>query len=77
MKGSKMNKFKGFITVLLGVSLLALAGCASAEEGGEEMEEMAEEESVVNVETAYPAIRTISQLGSYYTILTLIMTKLE
>jgi len=61
-----MNKIKGLIVVVLGVFLFAFAGCGLAGDGGEEMEEMAEEESVVNVETAYPAIRTISQLGSYY-----------
>ncbi len=50
------------IAVLLGLAVIALAGCGDSADG-DDME--AYEEEVVNVETAYPVIRTISQPGSY------------
>lgn len=49
------------LTVLLGLALIALAGCGDSAD--DDMETY--EEEVVNVETAYPVIRTISQPGSY------------
>ena len=58
-----MKMYKRIPTLLLGISVIALAGC----KGGDDYMDfdMMMEESAINVETAYPVVRTISQSGSY------------
>ncbi len=47
---------------MLGILIITLAGCGDAGDAGDT--ETAEEE-MINVETAYPVVRTIAQPGSY------------
>ena len=66
-----MKKYKGIAAVLLGVSLIILAGCDLPWGGGSsdmdymDMMALMGEDPGINVETAYPVVRTISQSGSY------------
>ncbi len=53
---------KRILAVLLAMSVVAIAGCGDP--GDDEDMEMGEQE-IVNVETAYPVVKTISQSGSY------------
>ena len=61
-----MKRFKGIIATVLGMSIIVLTGCGN--DGGDEMDMdlfALMEESAINVETAYPTVRTIFQSGSY------------
>ena len=66
-----MKKYKGIAAVLLGVSLIILAGCDLPWGGGSsdmdhmDMMSLMGEDPGINVETTYPVVRTISQSGSY------------
>ena len=55
-----MKKNINIIAALLGILIITLAGCGDSDDEYE----MTEEEAI-NVETAYPVVRTISQPGSY------------
>lgn len=57
-----MKRYIIIIAAVLGMAAMALCGCG--EEDDENDMDMTEE-SAINVETAYPVIRTISQSGSY------------
>ena len=66
-----MKRYKGILAALLGVSVIALAGCDLPWGGGSsdmdymDMMALMGEDPGINVETAYPVVRTISQSGSY------------
>ena len=65
-----MKRYKGILAALLGVSVIALAGCDLPWGGGDDMDYMymmglMGEDPGISVETAYPVVRTISQSGSY------------
>ena len=65
-----MKRYKGILAAALGAAVIALAGCDLPWGGGDDMDYMdmmalMEEDPGINVETAYPVVRTISQSGSY------------
>ncbi len=58
-----MRKYKGIVAIVAVISVIALSGCG---DDGFDMSMMMEEDSGINVEVAYPTVRTISQSGTYY-----------
>ena len=67
-----MKRYIGILAAVLGVSIIALAGCDLPWGGNDDMDYMdmmdlmgMGEDLGINVEVAYPVVRTISQSGSY------------
>lgn len=69
-EGVVMKKYKGIVVSLLGMSVIALTGCDLPWGGGNDMDymdmmDLMGEDPGINVETAYPVVRTITRSGSY------------
>ena len=66
-----IKRYRSILAVILGISVIALAGCGNDEYADMDMDmEMAAlmgmgEDPGINVETAYPTVRTIFRSGSF------------
>ena len=60
-----MKRYKGILVLVLCMSIFALSGCGKGDDDSENTENEAVDVSDINVEVAYPTVRTISQSGSY------------